>query len=130
MDNANSELSWSDDLTGGDAFAGGFTLGMWSTVRLANNLDEAQRRIRAGREYIRQAQRELSQCKCIEVSTSLTMPRNFSLTVDSSTSSTKETATFIAGAMSEVAAKRGGNASATVYNDSTVSIQYNPLRRW
>jgi len=78
------------------------------------------------RSKLYEAKQELSQCKCIEMSTSLVIPTNFSLTVKSSSSSTAETAAFVSAAMSEVAAKRGGNAVATVQTDSTVSVQYNP----
>ncbi len=82
------------------------------------------------RNKLHDAKQELNKCKCIEISTSLVIPTNFSLTVKSSSSSTAETAYFVSAAMSEVAAKRGGNAVATIQNDNTVNVQYNPPTSW
>jgi len=78
------------------------------------------------RSKLYEAKQELSQCKCIEMSTSLVIPTNFSLSIKSSSSSTAETASFVSAAMCEVANKRGGSTVATIQTDSTVSVKYTP----
>jgi hypothetical protein len=92
--------------------------------------DEYKEWMSNARSKLYEAKQELSQCKCIEMSTSLVIPTNFSLTVKSSSSSTTETAVFVSAAMSEVAAKRGGNAVATIQTDNTVSVKYTPPTSW
>ena len=117
IDNANSELNWSDDMSPGDAIGGLLTLNAWGGARLGQNLEEAQRRMRNARNYMRQAQQILRECNC-----------SFTLTVNNVDYSPERMVRFVSGAMSEVAGRLGGSSQVEMQRDKII-VRYIPPSR-
>lgn len=61
---AGRELNWSHDYTVGDALLSGVTLGLWNADKLGGEINKAERRMKDGYNYLREAEREMNSCDC------------------------------------------------------------------
>jgi hypothetical protein len=78
------------------------------------------------RERIREAQQELRNCNCKQITSSaVVVPGSFTCVVSSTSSSTAETTKFVCDAVCEAAAKNGGSMQ-TQIKQNEVNVWYHP----